>query len=86
MHKQYNGSEKYKAVPGLVHLHVRFGYQGLWFVDTALFGFSFTGIEGITFLNSTVLFWFFIFFINRINYNFFKEGKGFMDYFGWLCL
>src|SRR6187397_892287 len=67
--------EKYKVVPGLVHLHVRFGYQWLWFVDSALFGFSFTGREGITLLNSTVLFWFFIFFINRINYNFLKEGK-----------
>jgi hypothetical protein len=67
--------EKYKAVPGLVHLHVRFGYQGLWFVDSALFGFSFTGNQGITFLNSTVLFWFFIFIIDRINYNFFKKGK-----------
>jgi hypothetical protein len=67
--------EKYKAVPGLAHLHVRFGYQWLWFVDTALFGFSFTGKEGITFLNSTVLFWFFIFLINRINYNFLKDGK-----------
>ncbi len=67
--------EKYKAVPGLVHLHVRFGYQGLWFVDSALFGFSFTGKEGITLLNSTMLFWFFIFLINRINYNFLKEGK-----------
>ena len=67
--------EKYKAVPGLVHLHVRFGYQGLWFVDGALFGFSFTGIQGITFLNSTVLFWFFIFIIHRINQNFFKDGR-----------
>ncbi len=67
--------EKYKAVPGLVHLHVRFGYQGLWFVDCALFGFSFTGKEGITFLNSSVLLWFFIFIINRINFNFFKEGN-----------
>lgn len=67
--------EKYRAVPGLVNLHVRFGYQGLWFVDAALFGFSFTGKEGITFLNSTVLFWFFIFITNRINYNFFKEGN-----------
>ena len=64
--------EKYKAVPGLVHLHVRFGYQGLWFVDCALFDFSFTGSQGITFLNSTVLFWFFIFIINRIDDNFFK--------------
>jgi hypothetical protein len=67
--------EKYKAVPGLVHLHVRFGYQGLWFVDCALFGFSFTGKAGITFLNSTVLLWFFIFMINRINFNFFKDGS-----------
>jgi len=67
--------EKYKAIPGLVHLHVRFGYQGLWFVDAALFDFSFTGIQGITFLNSTVLFWFFIFLINRIDQNFFKNGK-----------
>ena len=49
--------EKYKAVPGLVHLHVRLGYQGLWFVDAALFGFSFTGNQGITFFefNSTIL-------------------------------
>ena len=67
--------EKYKAVPGIVHLHVRLGYQGLWFVDCALFGFSFTGREGITFLNSTVLLWFFLFMVNRIDFNFFKEGK-----------
>jgi len=67
--------EKYKAVPGLVHLHVRLGYQGLWFVDSALFGFSFTGVQGITFLNSTVLLWFFIFIVARINQNFFKDGK-----------
>jgi hypothetical protein len=67
--------EKYKAVPGLVHLHYRFGLQGLWFVDCALFGFSFFGKEGFTFLNSTVLVWFFIFVINRIDYNLFREGK-----------
>ncbi len=67
--------EKYKAVPGLVHLHVRLGYQGLWFVDSALFGFSFTGKEGIVLLNTTVLFWFYMFFLNRINYNFLKDGK-----------
>ena len=75
MLKQFNGQKNIKLFPGLVHLHVRFGYQGLWFVDGALFSFSFTGKEGITFLNSSVLFWFFIFIINRINYNFFKEGK-----------
>lgn len=67
--------EKYRAVPGLANLHVRFGYQWFWFVDSALFSFSFTGVQGVTFLNSTVLFWFFIFFINRIDHNLFKEGK-----------
>jgi hypothetical protein len=67
--------EKYKAVPGLVHLHVRFGYQGLWFVDCALFDFSFAGKQGITFLNSTVLFWFLTFIVNRIDHNFFKDRK-----------
>ena len=77
--------EKYKAVPGLVHLHFRFGLQGLWFVDCALFNFSFTGKGGITFLNSTVLLWFFIFIINRINFNFFKEGKKIYGLF-WMAL
>jgi len=67
--------EKYKAVPGIVHLHVRLGYQGLWFVDNALFGLSFTGTKGITFLNSTVLLWFFMFITNKIDRNFFKEGN-----------
>ena len=58
-----------------MHLHTRFGYQGLLFVDAALFGFNFTGTQGITFLNSTILFWFLIFITNRINHNFFKGGK-----------
>ncbi len=67
--------EKFKAVPGLVHLHVRFGYQGLWFVDSALFDFSFTGKQGVIFLNSSVLFWFLLFVVNRIDHNLFKAGK-----------
>lgn len=75
--------EKYKVVPGLAHLHVRLGYQGLWFVDCALFGFSFTGTSGITFLNSAVLFWFFVFVIHRINNYFFKSENKLP---GFLCL
>ncbi len=67
--------EKYRAVPGLVHLHVRFGYQGLWFVSEALFGLRFTGVDGTTFLNSTVLAWFFIFIISRINFYFYENGN-----------
>ena len=77
--------EKYKAVPGLANLHVRFGYQWFWFVDSALFSFSFTGNKAINILNSTVLFWFFIFLINRINFNFFKEGKKLYGLF-WMAL
>ena len=77
--------EKYKAVPGLVHLHVRLGYQGLWFVDCALFDFSFTGKQNITFLNSTVLFWFLVFIINRIDHNFFNPGKKIQGLF-WIGL
>lgn len=77
--------EKYRAVPGLVHLHVRLGYQGLWFVSEALFGFSFAGVDGTIFLNSTVLAWFFIFLISRINFNFYKEGNRLSGYL-WTAL
>lgn len=58
--------EEYKVVPGLVHLHARFGLQGLWFVVCALFRFSFLGVDGITFLNGAVLVWFFLFLFERI--------------------
>lgn len=66
--------ETYKAVPGLVHLHIRYGYQGLWFVACAIFGFKFTGIEAVTFINSTVLLWFFLFIVNRMKEGFSKTG------------
>jgi hypothetical protein len=59
--------EKYKATAGLVHLHTRLGYQGLWFADNALFSFRFTGIEAFTFLNTTVLCWFIIFVVHKID-------------------
>jgi hypothetical protein len=67
--------ENYKAVPGLVHLHFRFGLQSFWFVNNAAIGNILSGFERITLLNSTVLFWFFLFITERINYNFFGTGK-----------
>lgn len=67
--------EKYRAVPGLVHLHARFGLQSFWFVDCALFNFSFVGKHGFTVLNSAFVFWFVIFMVNRIDHNCFKDGK-----------
>jgi hypothetical protein len=77
--------EKYKAVPGIVHLHVRYGYQGLWFVSSAIFGFRFTGIESITHLNFTVLLWFFFFIIYNIRAAWF-EKKNLKISFLWLGL
>jgi hypothetical protein len=59
--------EQFKAIPGLIHLHIRYGYQGLWYCLCALFGFSFTGTKGVTFLNSTVTLWFLIFVLKQIN-------------------
>jgi len=59
--------EKYKAVPGLVHLHVRYGYQGLWFVAEAFFNLRFAGIESLTLINSVVVLWYFLFIIQKIN-------------------
>lgn len=77
--------EKYKAVPGIVHLHVRFGYQGQWFVDEALFDFSFINIKGTTLLNSAVLCWFFIFIIGKIN-RAFKESNNKIVGLSWFAL
>ena len=71
--------EKYKVVPGLAHLHVRFGYQGLWFVCCAIFSYKFIGIEGLTFINSTVLIWYFLFIAQKINENIFEDSGNGID-------
>jgi hypothetical protein len=77
--------EKYKAIPGLVHLHIRYGYQGLWFVACAIFSFKFTGAEALTFINSTVLVWYFIFIVQKINENIF-ESTSKLNGFLWIAL
>src|SRR5258706_2999726 len=59
--------EKYKAIPGLVHLNPRFGYQGLWFVACAFFNPGFTGIDTLTLINSLVVVWYFLFILQKIN-------------------
>jgi hypothetical protein len=63
--------EKYKAVPGLVHLHVRYGYQGLWFVVSAFFDLSFAGIGTLTLINSVVVVWYLFFITQKINEGFY---------------
>lgn len=60
-------AEKYKAIPGLVNLNARYGLQSNWFLACALFDFKFTGSQALLYLNSTVLFWFIIFIVNKIN-------------------
>ncbi|MFM9910862.1 MAG: LIC_10190 family membrane protein [Chitinophagaceae bacterium] len=73
--------EKYKAVPGLVHLHSRFGLQSGWFVCNALFSFNFTGYGSYNYLNSTILAWYLYFIFSKINACFFVQAspyKGFL--------
>ncbi len=77
--------EEYKAVPGIVNLHSRYGYQGLWYVTTALFSFDFLGLAGINFLNSTVVIWFGIFVIDRLSHHSSVQGSRY-KLFSWLAL
>jgi len=67
--------EEYKAVPGLVNLHPRYGYQGLWFVSCALFGFRYLGTGSAVFVNIAVLSWFFLFVIDKINKSCISSGS-----------
>lgn len=59
--------EKYKAVPGLVHLHSRLGIQNLWFASCTLFSFNFLNTSVPTFLNTAILFWYVFFLVSNIN-------------------
>lgn len=57
---------EYKAIPGLVHLHSRYGYQGYWFLVCALFSFPFTHTAALTFINTCVAGWYVLFMVGRI--------------------
>lgn len=76
--------EKYKAVPGLAHLHARYGYQGLWFVTEAFFNFRFAGISTLTLINSLVVVWYLLFIIQKIN-RYFIDGE-WITALSWLLL
>lgn len=77
--------EKYKAVPGIANLHIRYGYQGLWFVSCAIFSFRFINLHALTFINSTILVWYFFFVIQKINENLLSD-KNKIAGFLWLAL
>jgi hypothetical protein len=75
--------EKYKVVPGLAQINMRLGYQGLWFPACALFGFSFTGIGSVNFLNCALVCWLLLFLVGKIDHSITrKDAKGFL----WLSL
>ncbi|MBI1344044.1 MAG: hypothetical protein GC171_14040 [Terrimonas sp.] len=77
--------EKYKAVPGLVHLQVRYGYQGLWYVSAAFFSFRFTGLHAVTFINTAILAWYLFFVTGRISRALLEKEKSFL-LIGWILL
>ena len=58
---------EYKAIPGLVHLHMRYGLQNYWFIACALFQFSFTHTTALTFINTSVGAWYLLFMVSRIS-------------------
>jgi len=66
--------EKYKPVPGLVHLRSQFGFQSLWFASQAVFRTDIFKQPSPFFLGGAVLCWYFIFVINKINL-FRKDNK-----------
>ena len=57
---------QYKAVPGLVHLHMRYGLQNDWFIAAALFSFPFTHTHALTFVNTCAAAWYLLFVVCRI--------------------
>ena len=77
--------EKYRAVPGIANLHIRYGLQSSWFVGCAVFGFRFVGTNALSFLNSVVLLWYFIFIISQLNKNY-RDKKNTLYCYGWLAI
>jgi hypothetical protein len=60
-------AERYRVVPGLVHVNYHYGFQSTWFLLCALFSFSFTGANALTFTNTVILAWWIIFIVQKIN-------------------
>lgn len=78
-------NEKYKAVPGIVHLHPRFGFQSSWFSASAFFQFDFMNRSAVNLLNTTVVFWFIAFVLFKMDTCFRKEQNPILGIL-WLVL
>ena len=59
--------QEYGSVPGIVNLHVRFGFNSSWFSSVALFSFSSKTTGGFTVLNSVISVWLCYWFIGKFN-------------------
>ena len=66
--------QEYGSVPGIVNLHVRFGFNSSWFSSVALFSCSPKTAGGFTILNSIISVWLCYWFLEKIN-QFQKENK-----------
>jgi hypothetical protein len=66
--------QEYGSVPGIVNLHVRFGFNSSWFSSVALFSFSSKTTGGFTIMNSIISVWLSYWFLEKIN-QFQKENK-----------
>jgi len=71
--------KEYGSVPGIVNLHVRFGFNSSWFSSVALFSFSSKTTGGFTVLNSVISMWLCYWFIEKFNQ--FKEENNFQTAF-----
>ena len=66
--------QEYGSVPGIVNLHVRFGFNSSWFSSVALFSFSSKTTGGFTVMNSCISVWLCYWFIEKFN-QFQKENN-----------
>ena len=66
--------QEYGSVPGIVNLHVRFGFNSSWFSSAALFSFSSKTTGGFTVMNSIISVWLCYWFIEKFNH-FQKENN-----------
>ncbi|OQP51222.1 hypothetical protein A4R26_29520 [Niastella populi] len=77
-----NVMEKYKAIPGLVHLRYETAMTSMWFSVQAIFRFNFIHHNNYLFLNGCVLCWFFLFICLKLTSpdNIQSEAKGKTNY------
>lgn len=62
--------ENYSATPGIVHLRRELGFQSIWFILEAVFGFKISGTPMVFYPGGAVLCWFLVFMIQQFGWRF----------------